>query len=100
VEAHNEAEVQSAISAGARLIGVNNRNLKDFSVDLSNAIKLREIIPPSALFIAESGVQSPDDVAVLRSIGANAVLIGEALMRSEDKQAFIAKLRSAANEYN
>lgn len=96
VETHNEVEVQSAISAGARLIGVNNRNLKDFSVDVYHAAKLRDKIPPSALFIAESGVQSPDDVAVLKSIGAHAVLIGEALMRSPDKAAFLALMRGKA----
>lgn len=96
VETHNEAEIQSAVSAGARLIGVNNRNLKDFSVDVFHAAKLRDKIPPSALFVAESGVRTPEDVAVLRSMGAHAVLIGEALMRSSDKIALLAKLRSAA----
>jgi len=96
VETHNEVEIQSAVSAGARLIGVNNRNLKDFSVDVSRAERLRGEIPPSALFVAESGVRTPEDVAALKSIGAHAVLIGEALMRASDKTAFLAKLRSAA----
>lgn len=96
VETHNEAEIQSAVSAGARLIGVNNRNLKDFSVDVSRAARLRDKIPPAALFVAESGVRTPEDVAALKSIGAHAVLIGEALMRTSDKTAFLAKLRSAA----
>lgn len=96
VETHNEEEIQSAVSAGARLIGVNNRNLKDFSVDILHAARLRDKIPPSALFVAESGVRSPEDIATLKSIGADAVLIGEALMRSSDKTDFLAKLRSAA----
>lgn len=98
VETHNETEIQSAVSAGARLIGVNNRNLKDFSVDLENAAKLREKIPPSALFVAESGVRTTQDIAALKSIGAHAVLIGEALMRSTDRKAFLAQLRRSANE--
>lgn len=98
VETHDEAEINSAVSAGAKLIGVNNRNLKDFSVDLTKAAKLREKIPASALFVAESGVQSPKDVARLKSIGAHAVLIGEALMRAPNKKAFLTKLRGARNE--
>lgn len=96
VETHDEKEVESAVSAGAKLIGVNNRNLKNFTVDFSNSAKLRDKIPPSALFIAESGVHSPEDVAALKSIGAHAVLIGEALMRSPDKAEFLSKLRSFA----
>ena len=96
VETHNEEEIQSAVSAGARLIGVNNRNLKDFSVDVFHAARLREKIPPSALFVAESGVRTPEDISVLKSIGAHAVLIGEALMQSKDKTAFLAQLRGAA----
>ena len=70
---------------GAKIIGVNNRNLKDFSVDFSNAARLRDLIPPEAVYVAESGVQSTQDVAALRSIGADAVLIGETLMRAPDK---------------
>jgi len=95
-EAHDEAEIRSAVSAGARVIGVNNRNLKDFSVDFANAQALRRLIPPDKLFIAESGVQSPADVKILRGIGADAVLIGEALMRAEDRQAALAAFREAA----
>lgn len=93
VEAHDEAEVRTALRAGARIIGVNNRNLKDFSVDTNNSRRLRELIPPEVLFVSESGVKSADDVAVLRSIGADAVLIGETLMRAEDKNAKLAELR-------
>ncbi len=96
VEAHDGKEIASAAAAGARLIGVNNRNLKDFSVDLSNAARLRDQIPDSALFVAESGVQTPADAAALRAAGADAVLVGEALMRAADKKALLAAFRSAA----
>ncbi len=96
VEAHDKEEVKSAVSAGARLIGINNRNLKDFTVDFSNSAKLKNQIPSSALFIAESGVSSPGDVAALKKIGADAVLVGEALMRAEDKKALLSAFRRAA----
>ena len=93
VETHDENEVQMALSAGARIIGVNNRNLKDFSVDTGNSRKLRELIPKDVLFISESGVNNAGDVARLREIGADAVLIGEVLMRADDKKAKLANLR-------
>lgn len=96
VEAHDEAEIASAVSAGARVIGVNNRNLRDFTVELSNAARLRDKIPASAVFVAESGIASSSDVAALRSAGADAVLIGEALMRARDKKAMLASFREAA----
>lgn len=86
VEAHDENEVQSALDAGARIIGVNNRNLKDFSVDMDNSRRLRKLIPRDVLFVSESGVSCAEDVAKLREIGADAVLIGEVLMRSLDKK--------------
>ncbi|MDE6413034.1 MAG: indole-3-glycerol phosphate synthase TrpC [Eubacterium sp.] len=93
VEAHDENEIRMALNAGARMIGVNNRNLKDFSVDTDNSKKLRSLIPSDVLFVSESGVQNADDVAKLREIGADAVLIGETLMRAEDKNAKLAELR-------
>ena len=96
VEAHDEAEIRSAVSAGATIIGVNNRNLKDFSVNFSNAQRLRELIPPEAVYVAESGVSSPEDAAQLCKIGADAVLVGEMLMRSGDKKALLAQMREAA----
>lgn len=96
VEAHDQAEIASAVSAGASIIGVNNRNLKDFSVDFSNAARLRDLIPPGAVYVAESGVKGPEDAAVLKSIGADAALVGEALMRTKDKGAMLAALREAA----
>lgn len=93
VETHDEREVQMAIDAGARVIGVNNRNLKDFSVNTNNSRRLRELIPSEVLFVSESGVQTAEDVAALRAIGADAVLIGETLMRAADKKAKLAELR-------
>ena len=93
VETHDENEVQTALYAGARIIGVNNRNLKDFSVDTDNSCRLREMIPRNVLFVSESGVSSAEDVAKLREIGANAVLIGETLMRALDKKAKLDELR-------
>lgn len=93
VEAHDENEVQTALRAGARMIGINNRNLKDFSVDTDNSRRLRERIPRDVLFVSESGVSTAGDVAKLREIGADAVLIGEALMRAPDKKARLDELR-------
>ncbi len=95
VEAHDEGEVETALAAGARIIGVNNRNLKDFSVDTENSRRLRERIPKDVLFVSESGVQTAEDVAQLRAIGADAVLIGETLMRAADKKVKLAELRGA-----
>ena len=93
VEAHDEAEVEMALNAGARIIGVNNRNLKDFTVDTENSRRLRAMIPADVLFVSESGVKDAADVAAARAMGANAVLVGEALMRSADKRAKLAEFR-------
>lgn len=93
VEAHDEAEVEMALNAGARIIGVNNRNLKDFTVDTENSRRLRAMIPADVLFVSESGVKDAADVAAARAMGANAVLVGEALMRSPDKRAKLAEFR-------
>lgn len=93
VETHDPDEIASAVSAGASMIGVNNRNLKDFTVDLENAARLRELAPPEAVFVAESGVASPADAAALCKAGADAVLVGEALMRAADKGALLAAFR-------
>ena len=93
VEAHDEDEVKTALNAGARVIGVNNRNLKTFSVDTENSKRLRALIPADVLFVSESGVRSAQDVAELRAVGADAVLIGETLMRAADKHAKLAELR-------
>ena len=93
VEVHDEQEISVALDAGARIIGVNNRNLKDFSVDTSNSIRLRSKVPSDVLFVSESGVSSADDVKRLRDIGTDAVLIGEALMKEADKTSKLAILR-------
>lgn len=93
VEAHDGEEVEMALRAGARMIGVNNRNLKDFSVDTENSRRLRQMIPPEILFVSESGVGSAEDVSSLRGIGADAVLIGETLMRAENKKAKLRELK-------
>lgn len=93
VETHDEAEVDIALAAGARIVGVNNRNLKDFTVDTENSRRLRERIPRKVLFVSESGVSGPEDVKKLGQIGADAVLVGEALMRALDKKRMLLKLR-------
>ena len=95
VEVHDMREAETAVTAGARVIGVNNRNLKDFSVDPENSRRLRSLIPPDILFVSESGVHSPQDVANLREIGADAVLVGEALMRAHDRAAMLREWRMA-----
>lgn len=93
VETHDEKEVEQALSAGARIIGVNNRNLKDFTVDTENSRRLRSMIPKEVLFVSESGVSGPEDVEQLAQIGADAVLVGETLMRAADKKQALSKLR-------
>ena len=94
VEAHDEAEAASALEAGARMVGVNNRNLKDFTVDIHNSTRLRELVPRNVLFVAESGIKTAEDIAELVSAGVNGVLIGETLMRSPDKARMLDELRS------
>ena len=96
VETHDGQEVDAALNAGAEIIGVNNRNLKDFSVDFSNAARLRDRIPPGVLYVAESGLTGPEDAAALKRLGADAALVGEAMMRAPDKGAMLASLRRAA----
>lgn len=96
VEAHDEREVASALAAGGRIIGVNNRNLKDFTVNLDNSIRLRQLVPENIIFVAESGIRSAADIEALRQAKVNAVLIGEALMRSPDKKKMLAELRGDA----
>jgi indole-3-glycerol phosphate synthase len=93
VEVHDEKEVQMAVNAGARAIGVNNRNLKDFTVDVENSRRLRSLVPEDILFVAESGVKTREDIEALRKIQVDAVLIGEAMMRAEDKKEKLKELR-------
>lgn len=94
VETHDDEEVRRAAAAGARVIGANNRNLHDFSIDLANSQRLRALIPDDVLFVAESGVKDAEDVRRLRDAGADAVLIGTALMQAADKTAALQALRS------
>lgn len=93
VEAHNEEELKCALRAKARIIGVNNRDLKTFEVDINNSIRLRKLAPDDIIFVAESGIKTPDDISRLRENRVNAVLIGETLMRAKDKKAQIEHLR-------
>ena len=93
VEAHDDEEIQMAVRAKARIIGVNNRNLKDFSVDTSNSKRLRQQIPDDIIFVSESGISTRDDVKALEAANVDAVLIGETLMRAADKKIKLAELR-------
>ena len=99
VETHDEKEVETAVSGNARIIGVNNRNLKDFTVDVHNSERLRKLVPEYVLYIAESGIQTADDIQVLYNAGVNGVLIGETLMRSPDKKAMLDELRKGCKKY-
>lgn len=94
VEAHDADEVGTAIAAGAGIIGVNNRNLKDFSVNPLNSLRLREQIPADKIFVAESGIAKASDCAGLKAAGVQAVLVGEALMRSADPAAMLKEMRA------
>lgn len=96
VEAHDEDEVRTALSVGAGIIGVNNRDLRSFTVDINNSARLRKLVPPEILFVSESGIKTAADIEALRSNGTNAVLIGETLMRSPDKKAALDELRGHA----
>lgn len=96
VEAHDEEEVLMAVRAGARMIGVNNRNLKDFSVDTNNSQKLRQMVPEDIIFVSESGVKDAEDIRLLRECGTNAVLIGETLMRAPDKKVKLEELKGVS----
>lgn len=92
-EVHSEDEIKTALGAGARMIGVNNRNLRDFTVDVENSRRLRAAVPTGVLFVAESGVSESGDVDALRRAGCDAVLVGEALMRADDKKRKLRELR-------
>lgn len=96
VEAHTAAEVESALTAGARIVGVNNRDLATFEVKLDNCLKLRPMVPSDVLYVAESGIRTPCDIAALREAGVDAALIGETLMRSDDIGATLARFRKEA----
>ena len=93
VEAHDEAEIKQAIEVGAKIIGVNNRNLRNFQVNVENTLNLRQAIPKEILMVAESGIQNRSDIALLEKAQIDAVLIGETLMKASDRQAKIRELR-------
>ncbi len=98
VEVHTEEEIKTALSSGARIIGVNNRDLRTFAVDLNTSIRLRNLVPENLLFVAESGIRTPQDVALLKEHKVDAVLIGETLMRSENKKQALALFRGEVSE--
>ena len=97
VEAHDETEVRRALAAGAGIIGVNNRDLHTFEVDINNSVRLRSLVPADRIYVSESGIRNAEDVGVLYRNGTNAVLIGETLLRSPDKGAQLRALRSRCN---
>lgn len=92
VEAHDEEEAERALKSGARIIGVNNRDLKTFQVDMQNSIRLRKLAPENVVFVSESGIKTSDDIQKLYDNQVDAVLIGETLMRSQDKKAVLEEL--------
>lgn len=92
VEAHDEAEVERALRAGAKIVGVNNRDLRTFQVDMANSIRLRNLAPRDVVFVSESGIRTSEDIQRLYSNRVDAVLIGETLMRSADKKAMLEEL--------
>lgn len=96
VEAHDENEVAKALKTGAKIIGVNNRDLKTFKVDMNNSIRLRNLAPDNVVFVSESGIKNAGDIAILERNRVGAVLIGETLMRSPDKKAALEDLNGGA----
>ena len=97
VEIHDEAEAEQALGAGAKIIGINNRDLKTFKVDLAVTARLRSLIPTGILTVAESGIKSPEDVRAISGLGIDGVLVGESLMRAADKRRFLAGLKAGEN---
>jgi len=93
VEAHNETEVDRALRVGAKILGVNNRDLRTFDVDLHTSIRLRDLVPPSILFVSESGITGAEDARLLETHGVDAILVGELLMRSYNKAKILEELK-------
>ena len=98
VEAHDEEEVKKAIKSGARIIGVNNRDLRDFSVDLNTTLKLRDMVDDDVIFVSESGIKTREDIELLEKHRVNAVLIGETMMKSHDKRHTLEVLKGIDEE--
>jgi indole-3-glycerol phosphate synthase len=97
VETHSAEEVERAAGAGARIIGVNNRDLRTFTVDLATTARLRPLIPAGTLAVSESGVSTPEDAAFLSRLEIDALLVGESMMRAPDKREYLRALGRAAN---
>ena len=95
VEAHDEYEVDRALNLGAEIVGVNNRDLRTFQVDMNNSIRLRKMAPDNVIFVSESGIRTPEDIRLLYENKVDAVLIGETLMRSPDKKAALESLNGS-----
>ena len=93
VETHNEDEIKKALNSGAEIIGINNRDLKTFKVDINTSLKLRSFIPENKILISESGIKTSQDIKMLKNAGFNGVLIGESMMLSKDKKQFLSQLR-------
>lgn len=98
VESHDADEVERAIKSGAKIIGVNNRDLKTFKVDVTTSLRLRELVPAETVFVSESGIKDSTDIEKLYANGTDAVLIGETLMRAADKKQALTQLRGNAHE--
>jgi indole-3-glycerol phosphate synthase len=96
VECHNDLEIQIALRAGARIIGVNNRDLRTFEVDIENSKRLRNLVPKDLIFVSESGVKTDGDIRNAVDLGADAVLVGETLMRTSDRGALLKRWREVA----
>jgi indole-3-glycerol phosphate synthase len=94
VEVHGESEVDAALNSGAKIIGINNRNLNDFTVDITNSVKIKKYIGKDTILVAESGIKTRQDIVSLEQTGVHAVLIGETLMVAEDKKKTLAALRN------
>ena len=95
VEAHDEYEVDRALNLGAEIVGVNNRDLRTFQVDMNNSIRLRKMAPDNVVFVSESGIRTPEDIRLLYENKVDAVLIGETLMRSPDKKSALESLNGS-----
>lgn len=93
VEAHNAEEVERSVSSGARIIGINNRDLRDFTVDIGNSVNLRPMIPDNVVTVSESGISTPEDIGRIRDAGFDAVLMGESFVRSKDRLGMIEAMR-------
>ena len=92
VETHNEDEIKKALNSGAKIIGINNRDLKNFKVDINTSLKLKKYIPKDKIIISESGIKTAEDIKILKQSGFKGALIGESMMLSKNKQQFLSNL--------